>query len=157
VGGQVVGEYLLGRASTSYLGLLGALVEIVVIVYIQCASVVGLYSTPPLHHFLPSPHNTPLTHVIANCVMLLMLSSALPLTAKTLGITQFSLLGWYSEIPWLSNLWLTLSYNSLFLSLTAFIISRRVSKAILREASKLLASWLPWKQKKGQYVKSHVD
>ena len=109
MGGQVV--YLLGRASTSYLGLLGALVEIVVIVYpplslyilvvpshtflvvfamttssyIQCASVVGMYSTPPLHHFLPSPHNTPLTHIIANCVMLLMLSSALPLTAKTLG------------------------------------------------------------------------
>lgn len=33
IGGQVVGEYLLGSESTSHLGLLGALVEIVVIVY----------------------------------------------------------------------------------------------------------------------------
>lgn len=31
--GQVVGEYLLGTESTSHLGLLGALVEIVVIMY----------------------------------------------------------------------------------------------------------------------------
>ena len=134
--------------------------------YIQCASVVGLYSVPCFHRLVPSPHNTPLTHVIANILLLLILTSALPLTSKTLGeshdlsrdyyvmtfiitgITQFCLLGWYQTTPWLSHTGLMFWYNSLFLVLTTFTISRRVSKAILREASKLLATWLPWQQQR---------
>jgi hypothetical protein len=143
-------DYLLGKASTSHLGLLGSLVEITVILYIQCASIVGLYSLPHFHRLIPTPHNTPLTHVIANCVLLLMLTSALPLTSKTLGITQFCLLGWYQTTSWLSHTGLMFWYNSMFLILTASIISRQVSKAILREASKLLASWFSWQRRKSK-------
>ena len=49
MGGQVVGEYLLGSASTSHLGLAGSLVEIVVIMYPT--------SLPP--HYPPHSHLTP--------------------------------------------------------------------------------------------------
>ena len=37
-------------------------------------------------------------HVIANCLIILLLSSALPLLARTLGITNFDLLGDYGKI-----------------------------------------------------------
>lgn len=73
--------------------------------YIQCASVVGMYSTPPLHYLLPSPHNTPLTRIIANCVMLLILTSALPLTSKTLGMCMSH--DFHVIVTWLK----TLMYN----------------------------------------------
>ena len=66
------------------------------------------------------------------------------------GITQFCLLGWYQTTSWLSHTGLMFWYNSMFLILTASIISRQVSKAILREASKLLASWFSWQQRKSK-------
>ena len=57
MGGQVVGEYLLGSASTSHLGLAGSLVEIVVIMY-------PTSPLPPHSHLTPTPlpphsHPTP--------------------------------------------------------------------------------------------------
>ena len=51
----------------------------------MCASVVGLYSAPVLSVLLPRPRDTPMTKVIINCSVLLILSSALPLMARTLG------------------------------------------------------------------------
>ena len=55
--------------------------------YLMCASVVGLYSSPGLHLLLPKARDTPMTKLIVNCVILLLLSSALPLMASTLGET----------------------------------------------------------------------
>lgn len=58
-----VQEYLLGYQSTSQLGAVGVCVEVVLIVYLMCASVVGVYSTPRLSSLLPKIHDTPLTKV----------------------------------------------------------------------------------------------
>ena len=41
-------DYLLGYESTSDLDVVGAMLEVVLIIYFMCASVVGLYSTPRL-------------------------------------------------------------------------------------------------------------
>ncbi len=88
-GGHSVQVYLLGRESTSTLGALGALLEVITILYpfclieiiislygievllnpdlspsyFMCASVVGFYSTPVLTHLLPASRDTPMTKV----------------------------------------------------------------------------------------------
>ncbi len=38
--------------------------EVVLIVYLMCASVVGVYSTPRLNNLLPKIHDTPMTKVV---------------------------------------------------------------------------------------------
>ncbi|PAV59121.1 hypothetical protein WR25_10802 [Diploscapter pachys] len=96
------------------LGMFGIVVETLVIIYIMTTSVVGLYSIPPFRAIRPKKNSTSLTAIIINCSMILMLSSALPVLANTLGITTFDLLGAYSSIEWLSSFRLVLSYNLLF-------------------------------------------
>ena len=53
--------------------------------YIMTTSVVGLYSIPPFRAIRPKKNSTSLTAIIINCSMILMLSSALPVLANTLG------------------------------------------------------------------------
>ncbi|XP_064397509.1 limb region 1 homolog-like protein isoform X2 [Halichondria panicea] len=147
-------EYLLGYQSTSQLGAVGACVEVVLIVYLMCASVVGVYSTPRLNNLLPKIHDTPMTKVIANCALLLMLSSALPLLSKTLGITRFNLLGLFGSFEWLGNVWLVLGYNCVFFVVTSTILSQRVTRTILKETSKLLGAKLNFTRRKGGHSNS---
>ena len=39
------------------------MLEVMLIVYLMCASVVGVYSFPWLKWLLPTPHDTPMTKV----------------------------------------------------------------------------------------------
>lgn len=154
-----VQEYLLGAASTSNLGVLGAAFEVIVILYFMCASAVGFYNSPLLSRLKPHPHDTPMTKVIGNCVVLLVLSSALPLMARTLGITRFNLLGRFGSLEWLGNWWLVLGYNLLFLVLTVTILCLRVSRAVVREASLLLGGglWRTTEARKPSHKTLHSD
>ena len=56
-------DYLLGYESTSDLGVVGAMLEVSLIIYFMFASVVGLYSTPRLKWLLPVLHDTSMTKV----------------------------------------------------------------------------------------------
>lgn len=69
----------------SVLGPVGAVLEVVLILYLIAASLLGCYSLPLIAKIRPRPRDTPMVHVIANCVVVLILSSALPLLARTLG------------------------------------------------------------------------
>lgn len=51
------------------------------------ASVLGFYSLPGFRNLRPVPHGTPMVKVIGNCIVLLILSSALPVMSRTLGKT----------------------------------------------------------------------
>lgn len=133
----------LGQASVSYLGPLGALLQVTIIVYVVCAGVVGLYSTPPLSHLLPTPGDTSMTKLIGNCILLLLLSSALPLLTKTLGLTRFNLFGWFGQLTWLGNAWVVFVYNAIFFSLTLLILCKHLTSAVLHEAAALLRPRLP--------------
>lgn len=70
----------------SKLGPVGAVTEVIVIFYVAVTSIVGLYGLPGVSRIMPKFHGTPLTHLIANCVLLLVLSSALPLLSRILGM-----------------------------------------------------------------------
>ena len=69
----------------SMLGPVGAVLEVVLILYLIAASLLGCYSLPVVSRIRPRRGDTPMVHVIANCAIVLILSSALPLLARTLG------------------------------------------------------------------------
>ncbi|XP_030324007.1 protein LMBR1L isoform X7 [Calypte anna] len=71
--------------------------------------------------------------IIGNCVSLLVLSSALPIFSRTLGITRFDLLGDFGRFNWLGNFSLVFLYNMGFAGLTTLCLVRKVSWALQAE------------------------
>uniref|UniRef100_A0A672I2X6 Limb development membrane protein 1 like n=1 Tax=Salarias fasciatus TaxID=181472 RepID=A0A672I2X6_SALFA len=123
----------LGMASFSMFGSLGAAVQVVLIFYLMVSSVVGFYSSPLFTTLLPRAQDTNLTQIIANCVSLLILSSALPVFSRTLGITRFDLLGDFGRYNWLGNFYIVFMYNMLFAGLTSASLIKTVTWAVQRE------------------------
>uniref|UniRef100_A0A1A8PI97 Limb region 1 like n=2 Tax=Nothobranchius TaxID=28779 RepID=A0A1A8PI97_9TELE len=123
----------LGMASFSMFGLLGAAVQVVLILYLMLSSVVGFYSSSLFCGLLPRAKDTNLTQIIANCVSLLILSSALPVFSRTLGITRFDLLGDFGRYNWLGNFYTVFLYNMLFAFLTSASLIKTVTWAVQRE------------------------
>ncbi|XP_014848783.1 PREDICTED: protein LMBR1L [Poecilia mexicana] len=123
----------LGMASFSMFGSLGAAVQVLLILYLMVSSVVGFYSSPLFCGLLPRVKDTNLTQIIANCVSLLILSSALPVFSRTLGITRFDLLGDFGRYNWLGNFYVVFLYNMLFAGLTSASLAKTVTWAVRRE------------------------
>uniref|UniRef100_A0A8C1Y8G6 Limb development membrane protein 1-like n=1 Tax=Cyprinus carpio TaxID=7962 RepID=A0A8C1Y8G6_CYPCA len=123
----------LGLASFSMFGSLGAAVQVVIILYLMVSSVVGFYSSPLFTGLLPRAQDTTLTQIIGNCVSLLILSSALPVFSRTLGITRFDLLGDFGRYNWLGSFHLVFLYNMLFAGLTSACLINTVTWALQRE------------------------
>ncbi|KAM8794074.1 protein LMBR1L [Eudromia elegans] len=123
----------LGQVSFSMLGSFGAALQVVLIFYLMLCSVVGFYSSAPFTRLLPRHRDTPLPKIIGNCVSLLVLSSALPVFSRTLGITSFDLLGHFGRFDWLGNFYLVLLYNVAFAALAALCLARKVTWAVQAE------------------------
>ncbi|KAK2145407.1 hypothetical protein LSH36_684g01000 [Paralvinella palmiformis] len=126
-------EIVLGLSSLTALGPIGAAVEIVIILYLMLASVVGFYSLPFLQHLQPKCHDTPMPKVIGNCMVIVVLSSALPVLSRTLGITNFDLLGNFGRLEWLGNFYIILSYNLVFAIVTALCLATKFTATLRRE------------------------
>ncbi|XP_064330378.1 protein LMBR1L isoform X2 [Phalacrocorax carbo] len=71
--------------------------------------------------------------IIGNCVSLLVLSSALPVFSRTLGITRFDLLGDFGRYNWLGNFYIVFLYNMGFAGLTTLCLVKKVSWAVQAE------------------------
>ncbi|XP_030633070.1 limb region 1 homolog-like protein isoform X1 [Chanos chanos] len=127
---------LLGAASFSAFGSLGAAVQVILILYLMVSSVVGFYSSPLSSGLLPRTQDTTLTQIIGNCVCLLVLSSALPVFSRTLGITRFDLLGDFGRYNWLGNFHIVFMYNVLFAGLTSACLINTLTWAVQRELIK---------------------
>jgi len=119
-------HFPLGLSSLSKLGVVGALIEVALICYLMAASTVGLYTLPFLSGLRPQVKNTPLTQLIVNCALVLVLSSALPLLSRILGISNFDLLGNYGRIEWLGNFYLVLLYNLVFAVAATLCLAKKV-------------------------------
>uniref|UniRef100_A0A915PZN5 Uncharacterized protein n=1 Tax=Setaria digitata TaxID=48799 RepID=A0A915PZN5_9BILA len=115
------------------LGIFGAVVEVVIIWYIMVAAIIGVYSVPLLRRIRPQLHKTSMTRVIANCTTVLVLSSALPVLARTLGITTFDLVGAYGSFMWLSNFTLVWTYNVAFALVTVTCLLNHFTTPVRRE------------------------
>lgn len=128
----------LGLASFSMFGSLGAAVQVVIIFYLMVSSIVGFYSSPLFTGLLPRAKDTTLTQIIGNCVSLLILSSALPVFSRTLGITRFDLLGDFGRYNWLGSFHIVFLYNMLFAGLTSACLINTVTWALQRELIRAL-------------------
>ncbi|XP_045693770.1 limb region 1 protein homolog isoform X1 [Phyllostomus hastatus] len=128
----------IGSASLSAFGFVGAALEIILIFYLMVSSVVGFYSLRFFGDFLPKKDDTTMTKIIGNCVSLLVLSSALPVMSRTLGITRFDLLGDFGRFNWLGNFYIVLSYNLLFAVVTTLCLVRKFTSAVREELLKAL-------------------
>ncbi|EMP31244.1 Desert hedgehog protein [Chelonia mydas] len=71
--------------------------------------------------------------IIGNCVSLLVLSSALPVFSRTLGLTRFDLLGDFGRFNWLGNFYIVFFYNMLFAALTTLCLVKKFTWAVRAE------------------------
>ncbi|KAF7238223.1 Protein LMBR1L [Varanus komodoensis] len=120
----------LGKVSFSIFGSFGAALQVVLIFYLMVSSLVGFYSSPLFTKLLPERHDTAMTKIIGNCVSLLVLSSALPVLSRTLGITRFDLLGDFGRFNWLGNFYIVFLYNMLFAGLTTLCLVKKFTWAV---------------------------
>ncbi|KAJ1160755.1 hypothetical protein NDU88_001248 [Pleurodeles waltl] len=128
----------LGKVSFSMFGSLGAAVQVVLIFYLMVSSFVGFYSSPFFSRLLPQWQDTTMTKIIGNCVSLLVLSSALPVFSRTLGITRFDLLGDFGRFNWLGNFYLVFLYNMAFAGLTTLCLVKKFTWAVQAELIRAL-------------------
>uniref|UniRef100_A0A3Q2CL94 Limb development membrane protein 1 n=1 Tax=Cyprinodon variegatus TaxID=28743 RepID=A0A3Q2CL94_CYPVA len=106
--------------------------------YLMVSSVVGFYSLRVFEGFTPRKDDTTMTTIIGCCVSILVLSSALPVMSRTLGITRFDLLGDFGRFNWLGNIYIVLSYNLLFAVVTTLCLVRKFTSAVREELLKAL-------------------
>ncbi|XP_031236127.1 limb region 1 protein homolog isoform X3 [Mastomys coucha] len=116
----------IGSASLSTFGFVGAALEIILI-FLRFFG-----------NFTPKKDDTTMTKIIGNCVSILVLSSALPVMSRTLGITRFDLLGDFGRFNWLGNFYIVLSYNLLFAIVTTLCLIRKFTSAVREELFKAL-------------------
>ncbi|XP_023411739.1 protein LMBR1L isoform X3 [Loxodonta africana] len=123
----------LGQVSFSKLGSFGAVIQVVLIFYLMVSSVVGFYSSPLFQGLRPRWHDTAMTQIIGNCVCLLVLSLALPVFSRTLGLTRFDLLGDFGRFNWLGNFYIVFLYNAAFAGLTTLCLVKTFTAAVRAE------------------------
>lgn len=128
----------IGSTSLSTFGVAQAVLEIVLMFYFMVSSVVGFYSLRVFQGLTPRKDDTTMTTIIGCCVSILVLSSALPVMSRTLGITRFDLLGDFGRFNWLGNFYIVLSYNMLFAVVTTLCLVRKFTSAVREELLKAL-------------------
>uniref|UniRef100_A0A3Q3FXT5 Limb development membrane protein 1 n=1 Tax=Kryptolebias marmoratus TaxID=37003 RepID=A0A3Q3FXT5_KRYMA len=128
----------IGNTSLSTFGVAQAVLEIILMFYLMVSSVVGFYSLRVFEGLTPRKDDTTMTTIIGCCVSILVLSSALPVMSRTLGITRFDLLGDFGRFNWLGNFYIVLSYNLLFAIVTTLCLVRKFTSAVREELLKAL-------------------
>lgn len=134
--------FVVGITSLSKMGVFGATLEIILIIYLWCASIVGLYSLPGIRRITPKIGETTFNKCIGNCALLLVLSTALPVLARTVGITNFDLLGSFGSIKWLQKFWVVFLYNILFAATTGLLLTDTFTLSVRRELYRRLEASL---------------
>ncbi|XP_034428035.1 limb region 1 protein homolog [Hippoglossus hippoglossus] len=128
----------IANTSLSTFGVAQAVLEILLIFYLMVSSVVGFYSLRVFEGLTPRKDDTTMTTIIGCCVSILVLSSALPVMSRTLGITRFDLLGDFGRFNWLGNFYIVVSYNLLFAVVTTLCLVRKFTSAVREELLKAL-------------------
>ncbi|XP_048007469.1 protein Lilipod [Leguminivora glycinivorella] len=126
-------QFTLGIASLSKLGWAGATLETFLILYLYVSSVTGLSLGVRALGVTPRAQRTPLPRIIALCGVSLAISTAMPLLAKILGITNFDLLGEFGRIEWLGNFKLVMLYNAIFAAIATLCLVSKFTASVRRE------------------------
>lgn len=132
----------LGLKSLSMFGWIGAIIQVVLNLYSLTASLLGLYHIPVMRQHQPQVHGTSLFQLQLNCLCLLLLSSAIPVQSRILGMTTFNLLAAFGRLDWLGNFGLVIVYNLVFVGVTALVVLRHCTAKLRRElVARLKAGW----------------
>ncbi|XP_063360227.1 protein Lilipod [Cydia amplana] len=126
-------QFTLGIASLSKLGWAGATLDTFLILYLYVSSVTGLSLGLRALGVTPRAGRTPLPRIIALCGVSLAISTAMPLLAKILGITNFDLLGEFGRIEWLGNFKLVMLYNAIFAGIATLCLVSKFTASVRRE------------------------
>lgn len=126
-------QFTLGISSLSKLGPIGAGLEVCLILYLGATSAVGFYTMPFMKNVRPQKRKTSLSQLIMNCALVLILTSALPLLSRIIGITNFDLLGDFGAIEWLGNFQIVLLYNLVFGTTTALCLANKFTATVRQE------------------------
>lgn len=126
-------EFTVGLQSLSLVGWFGSLCEVIEVSFIALTSYVGLYTLPGICKLSPKQGSLSLTLIIANTSLLLVLSSALPLLSRIIGITNFDLLGDFGRIEWLGNMKIVLLYNATFVTVTTLCVFKKLTTPVCKE------------------------
>lgn len=84
---------LQGRSEASGLGLLWALMEVTVFVYVFLAAMVGIYRMPNLRWLQPRIDQTSMLEIFGNLGLLLLISTALPFVVSICRLASFDAMG----------------------------------------------------------------
>lgn len=132
----------LGLKSLSTFGWIGAIIQVVLNLYSLTASLIGLYHIPLMRQHQPRLRETSLFQLQLNCLCLLLLSSAIPVQSRILGMTTFNLLAAFGRLDWLGNFGLVLVYNVVFVGVTALVVLRHCTAKLRSElVARLKAGW----------------
>nr|XP_021490609.1 protein LMBR1L isoform X2 [Meriones unguiculatus] len=116
----------LGQVSFSKLGSFGAIIQVILILYPSGNS----FWSAGICIYM---HTPTAIYIIGNCVCLLVLSSALPVFSRTLGLTRFDLLGDFGRFNWLGNFYIVFFYNAAFAGLTTLCLVKTFTAAVRAE------------------------
>jgi hypothetical protein len=105
------------------------------------ASLVGFYNIPFFKKILPMYKSTSMRTIILNCLILLVFSSALPVSSKILGLTRFDLLGHFGDLHWLANVHVILIYNFVFATTTGICLITKFTATVRSELYNRLFSF----------------
>ncbi|CAH8501430.1 unnamed protein product [Schistosoma turkestanicum] len=84
-------NFALGLKPVSSLGHIGAAFQVCLVLFLLVLSLWGFYSLPCTRFLRPKSHATSLDIMLANILLFLMLSAALPLQTNLLGLTTLTL------------------------------------------------------------------
>lgn len=149
--------HTLGIASLTSLGAMGVLIEVILIIYLFVTSMVGLYTIPYIRNIRPKSKSTTLTQIIINCAIWVILSTALPLQVKILGITNFDLLGSFGKMRWLGSFYIVLLYNALFATAASFCLFSKFTARVRHEILKRMTLFITSKVKFSRNVSSKLS
>lgn len=131
-------SFVIGLSPLSQLGVPGSVLQLWLLFYLWATGVVGMYSLPLVGRLRPQVRHTTLAQLVANCALHVLLGSALPVLCRTLGITEFELLGHYARLEWLHSFALVFTFNIAFLASVSAAIGTHFTRPLRRELIKRL-------------------
>jgi len=129
-------------------GLLNTVIDFILIVYISVSAFVGYYNMEWLSPIHPKIKETPISIILLNSFLIIIVSSSLPAVARILGIMRFELMGNFETMFYLINHSYLLMYKSSFLCVLAskylkiFPIWKNIYRILCQKIQKKITNYL---------------
>jgi hypothetical protein len=90
------------------------IVETVLVLYTSISAFVGLYHSQWFQGWRPKKRDTPMYRIVINTFVILVISSALPVVSRILGLVTFDLMEYYKYTDYMRNTYFIMTYKILF-------------------------------------------